>query len=96
MTGTQTVVGHLSLLLGALKSVERIRLPITSPVPSAQSHPSTHPGFLSITVWNLEREERTSTESTPCRLTSGNRYDTKNCGSAGQTLVSNVLHGFTM
>jgi hypothetical protein len=90
------VVGHLTIQLGALKSVERIRLPIASPIPSAQTHPSTHPGFLSITVWNLEREERASTESTPCRLTSGMRYDanTKNTmgtmgsgASAGQSLV---------
>ncbi|XP_035705264.1 inositol polyphosphate-4-phosphatase type I A isoform X2 [Folsomia candida] len=77
-TSTVTVVGHLALQLGSLKSIERIRLPISPQTASSHRSSSgsssssgtnhhTHPGFLTLLCWNLEREERSSTESTPCR-----------------------------
>jgi hypothetical protein len=84
-TGTQTVVGYLNLQLGSLKTIDRIRLPITLPTPDASKHHSTHPGFLSVCCWNLEREERSSTESTPCRL---HPYDPNVNHPPSQGLVS--------
>ena len=72
-THTQTVVGQLTVELASLKAIDRIRLPIPS---TATHHTGSsrhqYAGFLSIVVWNLEREERCSTESTPCRT---NPYD---------------------
>ncbi|CAG7715934.1 unnamed protein product [Allacma fusca] len=66
-TQTQTVVGQLTVELSSLKAIDRIRLPISSSSSQAGSTPNQYAGFLSIVVWNLEREERCSTESTPCR-----------------------------
>jgi len=61
------MIGHLIIQLGSLKGIDRIRLPISSSSPHPGSAPHTHVGFLSIVVWNLEREAPCSTESTPCR-----------------------------
>ena len=71
MTGIQVIIGQLIMSLESLRAIDRIRLPIslsTGSNPGA-TVPHIHGGFLTIVVWNLEKEDRYSTESTPCRLT---------------------------
>lgn len=74
LTSTALVIGQLSCVLGSIKAIDRVRLPIRSPENSTR-----HVGFLTIVIWNLKREERSSTESTPCRL---NPYENQNSSSA--------------
>lgn len=64
-------------MIGSLKAIDRVRLPIRSPENSTR-----HVGFLTIVVWNLKREERSSTESTPCRL---NPYENQNSQTSSLT-----------
>ncbi|XP_075229404.1 inositol polyphosphate-4-phosphatase type I A isoform X2 [Lycorma delicatula] len=75
---TATPIGSATVTLAALQESERIRIPLKS------SSGSTV-GFLSLTVWSLEREDTNnpSTESTPCRTQPQN--DSKDFASAVKT-----------
>ncbi|KAK7792356.1 hypothetical protein R5R35_009959 [Gryllus longicercus] len=58
---TATPIGSSIVTLGAVQETDRLRIPLRSPS-------GTTVGFLSLTVWNLELEDKGgSTESTPCR-----------------------------
>ncbi|XP_067004000.2 inositol polyphosphate-4-phosphatase type I A [Anabrus simplex] len=58
---TATPIGSSVVTLGAFQETDRLRIPLRSPS-------ATTVGFLTLTVWNLELEDKGgSTESTPCR-----------------------------
>ncbi|PSN35360.1 hypothetical protein C0J52_11509 [Blattella germanica] len=58
---TATPIGSSVVTLGAVQETDRLRIPLLSPA-------GTTVGFLTLTVWNLEPEDKGgSTESTPCR-----------------------------
>jgi inositol polyphosphate-4-phosphatase len=58
---TATPIGSSVVTLGAVQEADRLRIPLLSPA-------GTTVGFLTLTVWNLEPEDKGgSTESTPCR-----------------------------
>jgi inositol polyphosphate-4-phosphatase len=58
---TATPIGSSIVTLGAVQETDRLRIPLLSPA-------GTTVGFLTLTVWNLEPEDKGgSTESTPCR-----------------------------
>ena len=58
---TATLIGSSVVTLGAVQETDRLRIPLLSPA-------GTTVGFLTLTVWNLEPEDKGgSTESTPCR-----------------------------
>ncbi|XP_046998595.1 inositol polyphosphate-4-phosphatase type I A isoform X1 [Schistocerca americana] len=58
---TAIPIGSAIVTLGKIQEADRLRIPL-------QSASGTTVGFLSISVWNLEPEDKGgSTESTPCR-----------------------------
>lgn len=58
---TATPIGSAIITLQELQDAERLRIPLLS-------SGGTTVGFLSVSVWNLELEDKGgSTESTPCR-----------------------------
>jgi inositol polyphosphate-4-phosphatase len=58
---TATPIGSSVVTLAAVQETDRLRIPLLSPA-------GTTVGFLTLTVWNLEPEDKGgSTESTPCR-----------------------------
>jgi inositol polyphosphate-4-phosphatase len=58
---TATPIGSSIVTLGAVQETDRLRIPLLSSA-------GTTVGFLTLTVWNLEPEDKGgSTESTPCR-----------------------------
>ncbi|XP_069701186.1 inositol polyphosphate-4-phosphatase type I A isoform X3 [Periplaneta americana] len=58
---TATPIGSSVVTLGTVQETDRLRIPLLSPA-------GTTVGFLTLTVWNLEPEDKGgSTESTPCR-----------------------------
>ncbi|PNF15691.1 hypothetical protein B7P43_G14251, partial [Cryptotermes secundus] len=58
---TATPIGSSVVTLGAVLETDRLRIPLLSPA-------GTTVGFLTMTVWKLEPEDKGgSTESTPCR-----------------------------
>jgi inositol polyphosphate-4-phosphatase len=58
---TATPIGSSVVTLSAVQETDRLRIPLLSPA-------GTTVGFLTLTVWSLEPEDKGgSTESTPCR-----------------------------
>lgn len=61
---TATPLGSACILLGAIQDSSRLRIPL-------QSLSQTTTGFLTITAWVLDAEDKgSSTEHTPCRVPS--------------------------
>lgn len=62
VSGTSIPLGSACVLLSAIQDSSRLRIPLVS-------RTQTTVGFLTVSAWALEAEDRgSSTEHTPCRV----------------------------